>query len=233
MLGFHTMPKGFFLPSSSSRIIRQNRVKPNSMKTRSPPIEFVDKQNRIHTIKNTVVLPPNSTEERSGPVAFSQKEQWKQHVDRELNEIRQQQILIINKLHEDSSDSTAIVRQLSELKQRLVKTLQEAENSAASTSSSSQRRDAKLLEQLKAETNWMYATVQVPSLNYSVEPSEHSQTSGVLHHFNRVLVLYKTFENDEGLWMQIRLSEYPEKRFWIKLSDIHNNVTIGSFAIHY
>jgi hypothetical protein len=88
------------------------------------------------------------------------------------------------------------------------------------------------LDQLKCETNWFYAEVRVPVLFFYSQPSKTVAPSGKCFKKEKILVLYQTLENAEGLWMSMRSAMEPEKRFWIALVTDDFQMTLTKFSLN-
>lgn len=152
--------------------------------------------------------------------------------ERDIADLRQQQNLLANRREDQFASVSGAVSEIASLKQRLGKIMSQAESQLhvmekASVPSQLQKQ----VEQLQVECNWLYSTVLVSQLHMYLRPTTTLQPSGVLKKDQRILILYKTVENEEGLWMQLRQAKEPEKRYWIRLVDSTGTMTIGDFAV--
>jgi len=115
-----------------------------------------------------------------------------------------------------------LTSQLTTLRNRLSKTV---------TSAESQIAQATPLKQLQTDTNWIYAIVQHPQVPVYAESSTSSTIVDNFVQHQKILLLYNPVENAEGLWMQTRLTQHPQRRFWINLVDKGtHNMVIGQFS---
>jgi len=153
-------------------------------------------------------------------------------LEREVADLRQQQNLLAKDKQEDAADLSNIVAEMTALKQRLSRTLSQTESQLhVMEKASVPAQLQKDVAQLQTDCNWLYATVVAEELPYYATPSLVTQPAGTFLRRSRILVLYRTVENEEGLWMQTRQSSEPEKRFWVKLTDGNGDVTIGHFGV--
>jgi hypothetical protein len=153
-------------------------------------------------------------------------------MEREVQDLRQQQSLLVNRREEESAEINNVISELAALKQRLSRTLSQAEGQLhAMEKASVPAQLQKDIAQLQTESNWLYATVSVPRLFYYAKPTTTLQPSGYYSQVDRIIVLYKTVENEEGLWMQTRQAHDPDKRYWIRLIDAEERMTIGKFDV--
>lgn len=113
-----------------------------------------------------------------------------------------------------------LTSQLTTLRNRLSKTVTSAE-----------QHNSTPLKQLQTDTNWIYAIVQHPQVPVYAESSTSSTIVDNFVQNQKILLLYNPVENAEGLWMQTRLTQQPQRRFWINLVDKGtHNMVIGQFS---
>ncbi len=159
-------------------------------------------------------------------------QQTQSRTEREVGDLRQQHNLLANRREEESAELSTVLTELSSLKQRLARTMTQAEGQLhAMERASMPAQVLKDLSQLQTDSNWVYATVTVSKLFFYARPTTTMQPHGSFAHRQRILALYKTVENEEGLWMQVRHATEPEKRFWIRLTDSEGKVTVGNFDL--
>jgi hypothetical protein len=153
-------------------------------------------------------------------------------IERDVSDLRQQQNLLVQDKQEDGAELSNIIAELSSLKQRLSKTMSQAADQLGRMEKASvPAQIQKVVDQLQVDSNWLYATVMIEKLPYYASASLITQPVGVYGSRQRILILYKTVENKEGIWMQVRNANEPDKRYWVKLTDDSGNVTIGHFGI--
>ena len=153
-------------------------------------------------------------------------------IERDVCDLRQQQNLLVRDKQEDGAELSNLLAELSSLKQRLSKALtQAADQLARMEKASVPAQIQKVVDQLQVDSNWLYATVMTDKLPYYASASFVTQPVGFYSNRQRILILYKTVENKDGIWMQVRNAQEPEKRFWIRLTDEKGNVTVGHFGI--
>jgi len=159
-------------------------------------------------------------------------QQQQSRLERDIADVRQQHSILVSKREEENLEVINIMAELSALKQRLSKIISQAEGQLHNMERASVPGEIqKQITQLQTECNWIFTTVNVPKLFYYSNPSTLIQPSGYFKQGARILVLYKITETNEGLWCQIRVGAEPDKRYWIRLLDSEERVTIGQFDV--
>ena len=241
MLGFHSIESGTINRFQS----RKKKAVPTPVPKLKPPVKWHPHQPYyMPTWYNLTVKTTTAPEGQHPPGKHSTSSAQVQHppgkhstssaqaqritsLENEVNDLRQ----LVAQRQEDDALNRTMFSEMSALKQRLKKAVTEAEKNVTSIRSASvPGRFQQDLEQVKIECNWLYCTVSVPRLFYYETPTTTVQPAGSVKGSSRILVLFHTVENDEGLWMQTRDAREPEKRWWIRLTDTEGNVTIGNFS---
>lgn len=182
--------------------------------------------------KATVVHPSHSTTATAQELVRKCQTRM-DRLERDLNDLQQKYHLLANEKQEDTAQLSNMLAEMSSLKQRLSKTLSQASDQLAHMAQASiPAKMQKDISQLLVESHWLYATVRAnPTLPYFASPSFVNQPVNLYRFGQRILVLYKTVENAEGLWMQTRTGADPDKRFWVRVTDDEGNVTLDHFDI--
>jgi hypothetical protein len=132
---------------------------------------------------------------------------------------------------EDAAGLSNLVSEVTSLRQRLAKCLSQAETQLHLIEKASlPAQTQKLVQQLTTDVNWLYCTTNC-RLSLFATPSQSLKPLSTLEKGARILILYKTTENQEGLWMQTRSATDPESRQWIPLLDSQGNLTISNLSV--
>lgn len=83
------------------------------------------------------------------------------------------------------------------------------------------RQDIRTLQNKLAQTqelcNWVYGTVLADSLPLYHSPSFESKTVGTMRRGQTILLVHKTVETPDGLWIQTRHPDTPTRLYWVLL----------------
>ena len=179
------------------------------------------------------IQPANhSKQQQQAPAPPPQTSQRYNELVEAINKIWDQVSTQANSREEETAMVSTLMAELSSLKQRLSKAVFQAESQLAilerATVPAQMQKD---IAQLQVESNWLYATVTARSLPFYVRPTTTLTPSGTFARMSRILVLYRTVENEEGRWIQLRHAADPEKKFWFRLVDAVGQVTVGHFDV--
>lgn len=229
-----SVPEPSFPPPVSKTIVTPWKQAPASAALNSGDVVRLQKdQNSIIEILNALwEMCQSSSAPTFSSVPADHNETRLSRIERDVSDLRQQQNLLVRDKQEDGAELSNILAELSSLKQRLSKALSQAADQLARMEKASvPAQIQKVVDQLQVDSNWLYATVMTDKLPYYASASFVTQPVGVYSNRQRILILYKTVENKDGIWMQVRNAQEPEKRYWIRLTDEKGNVTVGHFGI--